>query len=79
MKFGQHVTYVDPRGKHRPAIVTNVFAQTTKELGGPRPSLNVVFANEDEDQTDSYGRKIERATSVPHQEQQFAHGNYWID
>jgi hypothetical protein len=29
-------------------------------------------------QTDSYGQKIERATSVPRREQQQAHGNYWL-
>jgi hypothetical protein len=77
MEIMQSVTYVDPRGNERPALVTNVFRQTTKQLGGPKPSINVVFVNDDDKQSDSYGRKIERATSVPHQEQQFAHGNYW--
>ena len=72
MKIGSHVTYYDPQGRPRPAIVTNSF-------GNERGSLNVVFVNDDPAQTDSYGQKIERATSVPHHEQQQAHGNYWVE
>jgi hypothetical protein len=69
---GQHVIYHDPIGKPRPAVVTNVFGS------GETPSINVVFVNDDEKQTDNYGQKIERSTSVPHKNQQFAHGNYWL-
>lgn len=72
MKVGDHVIYVDPTGGHRPSVLTNVFGS------GDTPSVNVVFVNDDENQTDTYGRKIERATSVPHREQQKAHGNYWF-
>lgn len=35
--------------------------------------------NRDEGQTDTYGRKIERFTSVMHRNYQEAHGNYWYD
>lgn len=70
IKIGSHVIYVDPTGKERPAVVTNSF-------GGEYPSLNVVFVNDDEKQTDSYGQKIERATSVCHRAHQQAHGNFW--
>jgi len=71
INIGQAVTYVDPRGQDRPAVVTNVFGKDDT------PSINVVFVNDDESQSDNYGRKIERATSVPHGDQQKAHGNYW--
>lgn len=69
--IGQHVNYYDPVGKKRPAVVTNVFGITN-------PSINVVYANDDENQTDNYGRKLERSTSVPHRFHQQAHGNYWL-
>jgi hypothetical protein len=71
MKIGDHVKYFDPRGKERPAVVTNMF-------GNEKGSVNVAFVNDDPAQYDSYGQKIERATSVPHHEQQQAHGNYWL-
>lgn len=71
VKTGQYVTYVDPTAKERPALVTAVWGQEIP------CSINVVFINSDEAQTDSYGRKIERSTSVPHRLQQTAHGNYW--
>lgn len=71
VKVGDSVTYVDPVAKERPALVTAVW-------GDEIPcSINVVYVNDDENQSDSYGRKIERSTSVPHRLQQTAHGNYW--
>lgn len=66
------VIYTDPTGKDRHALVTNVFGPSDKH-----PSVNVAFVNDDGNQTDSYGHKIERATSTPHQSGQFAHGNCW--
>lgn len=71
VKVGQHVSYFDPTGKKRPAIVTNSFGITN-------PSINVVYVNDSEEQTDTYGRKLERSTSVPHRMHQQAHGNYWL-
>lgn len=41
------------------------------------PSLNVVYVSKDSAQTDSYGRQIARATSVPHESVQPAHGMKW--
>lgn len=41
------------------------------------PSVNVVFVTDDGNRTDPYGRQIDRATSVPHHEDQTAHGYYW--
>jgi hypothetical protein len=66
------VTYVDSLGRERPALVTNCFGPPESN-----PSINVVVVNDDENQTDTYGRKIERFTSVTHQSFQYAHGNYW--
>ena len=72
-QIGDSVTYVDPVSKERAAIVTNVFG------GNPDipPSINVAFVSDDESRGDNYGRQLERQTSVPHQTQQQAHGNYW--
>lgn len=71
MKVGQSVVYVDPRRQERPALVTAIHSSYEN------PSINVVFVNDDEAQRDNYGQKIERATSVPHQSDQKAPGNYW--
>lgn len=70
--IGSPVIYIDTFGRERPALVTNMFGP----LEG-NPSINVAFVNLDEDQTDSYGRKIERAASVVHHSSQHAHGNKW--
>lgn len=71
VRIGQHVKWVDPVGQPHDALVTNVFGS------GATPSINVVVINEDEDQTDNYGRKVQRETSVVHREGQQAHGRYW--
>jgi hypothetical protein len=70
--IGSPVTYVDSTGHARPALVTNCFGPLES-----KPSINVVVVNDDDNQTDTYGRKIERFTSVVHQDNQYAHGNYW--
>lgn len=70
-KVGDAVTFVDPRGREYNAIVTANWGT------GPAPSINVVYTTGDESKTDSYGRQIERSTSVVHQSNQAAHGMYW--
>lgn len=46
----------------------------------PAPSLNTIIVDPDESKSDSYGRQINRNyTSVPHQSNQPAHGNYWMN
>jgi hypothetical protein len=42
------------------------------------PSINVVYVECDEAKTDSYGRQIARATSVPNRASQTAHGYYYL-
>lgn len=50
--------------------MTNVF-------GDEHPCINLVYVNEAKDQTDSYGQKTVRESSVVHRTSQQAHGNYW--
>lgn len=68
---GQHVIYVDPTAVARQALVTAVHGT------GETPSINVVLVDHDPNQRDSYGAKIKRETSVVHQSNQSARGNYW--
>jgi hypothetical protein len=70
--IGWPVVYIDSLGRERPALVTNCFGPLES-----KPSINLVVVNLDEDQTDTYGRKIERYTSVVHHSHQYAHGNKW--
>jgi hypothetical protein len=72
IEVGQHVKWVDPVGVPHDALVTNVFGP------GDTPSINVVVVNMEEGQTDTYGQKIARETSVVHQSNQSAHGRYWF-
>lgn len=71
-EIGGHVIIVDPRGKEHHALVTSVF------IGPSFPSLNAVYVSDDETATDQYGRQLAtRVTSVVHESNQYAHGNYW--
>jgi len=72
MQIGDAVTYVDPVGRSRPALLTAVHG------ADETPSVNLVFVSDDETKGDPYGRQIERETSVVHQSHQGAHGNYWM-
>lgn len=66
----QSVKYVTPTGQIVDALVTAAWSFTT---------INVVYVLEDESRKDSYGRQIERATSVTHASTPGrAHGNYWF-
>lgn len=86
VKIGDAVVFVDPVARLRPAIVTAVWWR--RVYGGDRPpegeidssfspGINVVIVSDDPAKEDSYGRQIERVTSIPHQTNQSAHGNYW--
>lgn len=68
-KLGQSVIYVDPVGNDHPALVTAVWSETC---------VNLVFVSGDPAREDTYGRQIERETSVTHASVQGqAHGRYW--
>lgn len=68
---GDACIYVDTTGMDYQAIVTAVF------FGSSAQSINVVYVDSDETKTDPYGRQISRATSVPHESAQNAHGFKW--
>lgn len=72
---GSPVTFTDEHGKSRPALVTAVWGKEVYDLDPP--SINVVFISDDATREDSYGRQIERHTSVVHRQNQGAHGMYW--
>lgn len=70
VEVGDVVTYVDPTGLEHKALVTAAWSPTC---------VNVVFVNNDAKMTDTYGRQIERATSVIHSSTPGrAYGNYWF-
>lgn len=67
VKVGDMVIYTDPVGTSHLSLVTAVWD----------PSINVVYVDDDETKTDSYGRQIARNTSVLPHERQTAPGNFW--
>lgn len=66
---GSSVVFFDPLGRATPALVTAVWGDRC---------VNVAYVNQDDDQKDTFGRKIARSTSVMHGSVQQAHGNYWL-
>ena len=74
LTVGETVIYVDPHGEERNALVNSVWSRGHEDKDD---GCNLVFIHDDENQRDSYGRKIDRATSVVHQNDQVAPGNYW--
>ncbi len=55
VRVGDAVIFVDPIRNEHDALVTAVWS---------KDCINVVFVSADESKTDSYGRQIERETSV---------------
>lgn len=72
MKIGQAITYVDEHQRPRAALVTHVG------FDSPDTWINLVIVNLDEAQNDTYGRKTERRSSVPHVAPGWT-GNYWTE
>jgi len=64
MKVGDVVIYTDEIRRDHNAIVTAVWSPDM---------INVVFCSPDDSKTDSYGRQIERSTSVG----RWAESNTW--
>jgi hypothetical protein len=78
LKPGDVVTYVDQKGRARPALVTAVWgASEFDSEGGGAPSINLVTVDQADGAWDSYGQQIERSSSVVHESCQPAHGNFW--
>jgi hypothetical protein len=67
-KLGESVIYCDPRGVDHDALITAVWSETC---------VNVIFVSGDETKKDSYGRQIERQTSVIRGNPDWVHGSYW--
>ena len=74
MKVGDRVVYVDPERKEHNALVICAFHQTEED---PHPSLNLVIVDPDPKKEDSYGRQIDRVTSIVHASKQSAGANCW--
>jgi hypothetical protein len=68
VNVGETVIYHDPVGTPFNALVTAVWTPTC---------INVVIVSDDESRTDSYGRQIERRTSLQHKSLVPVHGNYF--
>lgn len=73
LKVGGHVFYVDQIGSQHDAIVTCIWGRIEDV-----PCINLAFVSGDEARQDSYGRQIERQTSVVHRTRQAAHGFYYM-
>ena len=76
LKMGGPVIYVDHRGVERDALVTQIWGPVDDLENNP-PSINLVYVSGDEDKDDSWGRQIDRDSSVVHEKHQGAHGNKW--
>jgi hypothetical protein len=55
LKVGQHVIFIDSLRKPHDAVVTAAWSPTC---------CNLVIVSDDAEKTDTYGRQIERHTSV---------------
>ena len=67
-KPGEVVIFHDPKGNPHNALVTVGWSETC---------INLVLVSTDGDKQDTYGRQIERETSVQHVSATDVHGNYW--
>lgn len=93
VQIGHSVTFVDSRGKERPALLTAVWRMLPENVEWYKehdpdyyptalknletPSVNLIVICDDESRSDVYGRQFERFSSVVHEVNQLAHGNYW--
>ncbi len=71
LEVGDVVTYKDEHGVDHNALVTVVHGNTAQSC------INVVYTSNDETQRDSWGRQIERASSVQRKSDVTAHGRYF--
>lgn len=67
-KPGDVVVYHDPKGVPHNALVTIAWTETC---------INLVLVSDDEEKQDTYGRQIERQTSMAHVDGSTVHGFYW--
>lgn len=72
VKIGDAITYVDEHRNPHNAIVITVHGDPNDN-----PTINLVFVSNDPDARDSYGRQIERKTSIVHESRTTATGMFW--
>ena len=78
LEVGSAIVYVDPHGKRHNALVNIVWGSVESyQSASGEPGCNLIYVSGDGDKSDTYGRQIERSTSVVHKSKQPAHGNYW--
>lgn len=70
---GEPVIYVDEFKREHQALVTANWGAKDDAA----PSLNLVIVSRDENKTDTYGRQIQRETSVVHLSHQSAQARCW--
>lgn len=75
LKIGEAVVYVDTFKQEHLALVTSVFSGMSDTADG----CNLVYVSGDSTKTDTYGRQLERACSVPHISSNPAQANCWKD
>lgn len=71
LKIGDVVTYRDEHGVDHNALVTIVHGNTAQSC------INVVYLGDDETKHDSWGRQVERASSVQRKSDVTANGRYF--
>lgn len=75
-KVGAHIIFFDTHRVPHSALVTVWWNNGQPELH-KTPALNLVYVSDDEAKTDTYGRQLERATSVSHKSAHIAGGYVW--
>lgn len=71
VQVGDVVKYVDEhRVEHNAVVLIN-------HGGTPTSAINCAYVSSDESKTDSYGRQIERASSVSRKSEYTANGRYY--
>ncbi len=74
LKVGDPVVYVDPVVVPHNAVITAVWSETCLKV----VYVNVVYVSGDKSKEDTYGRQIERQTSLLRKDIQTVHGQYWM-
>lgn len=80
VEAGDHIKIVTEDHREVEALVTIVHGSADGSMKGEDwigPTINAVFVSPDTSKTDSYGRQVERYTSLQHQNATSANGRYW--
>lgn len=68
-----HILFVDENGLQHNALVQWIHG-TVED-----PTINLVHLAADEAKKDTYGRQVEKRTSVQHKNRTTASGMYWVE